>query len=85
MKKSVGGMISVLEDAGQHQRVEHDEPELPHLIEHPRGALRQQPGEHVAAVERRNRNQVEERQQQVDRRPRSAESPRSDVGAPSAA
>ena len=31
-----------------------------------RGAVRQQAGEHVAAVERRNRDQVEERQQQVD-------------------
>ncbi len=28
--------------------------------------MREQTGEHVAAIERRNRNQVEERQQQID-------------------
>ena len=63
--------MSWLEDAGQHQRIERDEPELPHLIEDAGGALGHQAGEHVSAVERRNRNQVEEREQQVrlDRQP----------------
>jgi hypothetical protein len=36
------------------------------LIDHPRKTFRDEPGQHVAAVERRNRNHVEHGQEHVD-------------------
>jgi hypothetical protein len=60
-----GWKDDLTQNAAQHQCIERDEAELAHLIEDPRRPLRHQPGQHVAAIQRRNRNQVEERQQQV--------------------
>ena len=62
-----GGPMIFADEPGEHQRVEDDEAVRPHrrveAIGRPR---RQQVRQHVAAVERRNRDHVEERQQQVD-------------------
>src|SRR5436190_21304610 len=55
----------VLEATGEHQRIEQDEPVGTDLIELPREIEREQPAQHVAAVERRNRDHVEHGEQEV--------------------
>ena len=65
----------VVEAAGQHQRVQQQEAVRPEASRSAApSARRQQPAEHVAAVERRNRNHVEHGQQHVELHARGSSS-----------
>ena len=53
------------ENAGKHQHVEQDESPLAQTVEHLRERLGHEAGQHVAAVERRDGNHVEDGEQHV--------------------
>ena len=80
-KKLVGGMMIRAQHAGQQQRIENHESVLAHGRESAAHGG-QQTGEHVAAVERRNRHHVEDGEQNVDQQTASSSIAQPEVGSP---